>query len=521
MSETMSTMTNGDETTEVGAPVVAEASAPAPVAEASVAARDTVAEPIAPERPAAGDVVATARRAFDTGRTKPRAWRAAQLKALRTMLVDHEAELAAALHADLGKSANEAWVTETGFLVREIDHTLRHLRAWTAPRRVPVPLSLAPGRAKVVREPLGVVLVIAPWNYPLQLCLAPLIGALAAGNAVVLKPSEVAPATSAALARLVPEHLDREAVHVVEGAVPETTALLAERFDHIFYTGNGTVGRIVLEAAAVHLTPVTLELGGKSPAYVADDADLQVTARRLVWGKFTNAGQTCVAPDYVIASQQTLEELKPLLVAAIRETFGEDPSTSSDYGRIVDARHFERLTGLIDADRVLSGGRSDAATRYIEPTIVEVAADGSDGADGAADPVMRDEIFGPVLPLVPVADLDAAIALVNSRDKPLALYVFTPSTAVRERFVRETSSGAIGFNIPLAHLAVPDLPFGGVGASGMGAYHGERSVEVFSHTKAVLTMPTRPDTTALIRPPFTRFKEQVIDRVVAPRRRRR
>ena len=461
------------------------------------------------------EVVATARRAFETGRTKARSWRVAQLKALRVLLVDHEAEIAQALHADLGKSANEAWVTETGFLVREIDHTLRHLRAWTAPRRVPVPLSLAPGRARVVREPLGVVLVIAPWNYPLQLCLAPLVGALAAGNAVVLKPSEHAPATSALLARLVPEHLDPEAVHVVEGGVPETTALLAERFDHIFYTGNGTVGRIVLEAAAVHLTPVTLELGGKSPAYVADDADLPVTARRLVWGKFTNAGQTCVAPDYVIASAQTLEKLKPQLVEAIRETFGDDPSASPDYGRIVDGRHFERLTGLFDAEHVVSGGRSDAATRYLEPTLVEVA-----DPDDPNQAVMRDEIFGPVLPLVPVADLDAAIALVNRRDKPLALYVFTPSTAVRERFVRETSSGAIGFNIPLAHLAVPDLPFGGVGASGTGAYHGERSVELFSHTKSVLAMPTRPDTTAWIRPPFTRFKAQIVDRVVAPGRRR-
>ncbi|MGO4597825.1 aldehyde dehydrogenase family protein [Terrabacter sp. 2RAF25] len=518
MSETMSTTSGTADAGSISSGDSTESRSPAAAGDATGAtsATERVLTPPAETRPTAPhEVVLTARRAFDTGRTKARAWRAAQLKALRVLLVDHEAEIASALHADLGKSATEAWVTETGFLVREIDHTLRHLRAWTAPRRVPVPLSLAPGRARVVREPLGVVLVIAPWNYPLQLSLAPLVGALAAGNAVVLKPSEHAPATSALLARLVPEHLDPDAVHVVEGAVPETTALLAERFDHIFYTGNGAVGRIVMEAAAVHLTPVTLELGGKSPAYVADDADLPVTARRLVWGKFTNAGQTCVAPDYVIGSAETLEKLKPLLVEAIRETFGDDPARSPDYGRIVDSRHFERLTGLLDAEHVVSGGRSDAPTRYLEPTLVDVSDPDSDEA------VMRDEIFGPVLPLVAVADLDGAIALVNRRDKPLALYVFTPSTTVRERFVRETSSGAIGFNIPLAHLAVPELPFGGVGASGMGAYHGERSVEVFSHDKAVLTMPTRPDTTAWIRPPFTRFKEQVIDRVVAPGRRRR
>src|SRR6476619_354382 len=235
---------------------------------------ETVRETRAAGTPA--EVVARARGAFERGVTKPRQWRVAQLRALRTLLVEHEHEVAAALHADLGKSATEAWVTETGFVVREIDHTLRHLRAWTAPRRVRVPLSLAPGRAKIVREPLGVVLVIAPWNYPVQLCLAPLVGALAAGNAVVLKPSEVAPATSALLARLLPEYLDRSAVQVLEGGVPETSARLAARFDHIFYTGNGTCGRIVLEAAARHLTPVTLELGGKSPAYVADDADLAV-----------------------------------------------------------------------------------------------------------------------------------------------------------------------------------------------------------------------------------------------------
>lgn len=468
-------------------------------------------------RPASpADVVAAARRAFDGGVTKPRQWRVSQLRALRTLLVEHEHEVAAALHADLGKSATEAWVTETGFVVREIDHTLRHLRAWTAPRRVRVPLSLAPGRAKVVREPLGVVLVIAPWNYPVQLCLAPLVGALAAGNAVVLKPSEVAPATSALLARLLPMYLDTSAVHVVEGAVPETTELLAQRFDHIFYTGNGVVGRIVLEAATRHLTPVTLELGGKSPAYVADDADLRVTAQRLVWGKFTNAGQTCVAPDYVLASRSTLEALKPLLVEAIRAAFGPDPSTSPDYGRIIGSRHFDRLIALIDPTRVVSGGRSDASTRYLEPTVVDVV-----DADDPQELVMRDEIFGPLLPLVAVDGLDAAVDFVNRRDKPLALYVFTTSDVVRRRFERDTSSGGLAFNVPLAHLAVPGLPFGGVGPSGTGAYHGERSVELFSHAKSVFSLPTRPDLTVWVRPPFSSAKEQVIRRLAVPGRRRR
>ena len=297
----------------------------------------------------------------------------------------------AALESDLGKSAVESWLTETGLVVSEIDHTLKNLRRWLAPRRVSVPLRVLPGTAQIVREPLGVVLVIAPWNYPVLLTLTPLVGVLAAGNAAVVKPSEVAPATSAVLARLLAQHLDAEAVHVVEGAVPETTALLAERFDHIFYTGNGAVGRIVLEAAARHLTPVTLELGGKSPAFVDDGVDLEATAQRIVWGKFTNAGQTCVAPDYVLATRQTLDALKPLLVKAIRDSYGDDPSGSPDYGRIVNGRHLDRLTGLIDPAQVVTGGDSNPSTRYLAPTVL----------DGVSfdDPVMADEIFGPVLPL--------------------------------------------------------------------------------------------------------------------------
>ena len=458
-------------------------------------------------------VVARARRAFDSGRTKPYAWREAQLRALRRLVVDHESEIASALESDLGKSAVESWLTETGLVVSEIDHTLKNLRRWLAPRRVPVPLRVLPAKAQIVREPLGVVLVIAPWNYPVLLTLTPLIGALAAGNAVVVKPSEVAPAASAVLARLIGRHLDPEAVHVVEGAVPETTALLAERFDHIFYTGNSAVGRIVLEAAAKHLTPVTLELGGKSPTFVDDGVDLEATAQRIVWGKFTNAGQTCVAPDYVLATRHTLDALKPLLVKAIRDSYGDEPSGSPDYGRIVNSRHLERLCRLVDPAQVVTGGDSNPSTRYLAPTVL----------DGVSfdDPVMAEEIFGPVLPLVEVSGVDEAIEVVNRRDKPLALYVFTSNPDTRRRFVRDTSSGAIGVNIPLAHLAVPELPFGGVGMSGMGAYHGEFSVELFSHAKAVLRQPLRPDSTVVVRPPITAAKRRLIDRLVFPGSRRR
>ncbi|MFC8949577.1 aldehyde dehydrogenase family protein [Streptomyces rochei] len=434
----------------------------------------------APERPA--DVVARLRATFRTGRTKPVEWRTGQLCRLRALLTENGSELEAALHADLGKSAAEAQRTEIGFTVREIDHTLDHLADWLRPEPAPVPAHLgADATAWTQYDPLGVVLVIAPWNYPAQLLLAPVVGALAAGNAVVAKPSELAPATSAALARLLPRYLDTDAVAVVEGGIPETTALLVERFDHIFYTGNGTVGRIVMRAAAEHLTPVTLELGGKSPAFVDRDADLDTVAARLVAGKFLNAGQTCVAPDYVLTDPETAAALESALVRAVEAQYGTDPARSTEYARIVNERHFDRLTGLLDSGRVVVGGGSDRSRKYLAPTVL---------ADVAPDaPVMREEIFGPILPIVTVPGLDEAIDFVNDRDKPLALYVFSESDGTRERFAAETSSGGLGYGLPLAHLTVSDLPFGGVGESGMGNYHGRYSIETFSHRKAVLKKP--------------------------------
>ncbi|WLW57732.1 aldehyde dehydrogenase family protein [Streptomyces sp. YU58] len=433
-----------------------------------------------PEQPA--DVVARLRATFRTGRTKPVEWRTTQLRRLREMLTENGADLAAALHADLGKSSTEAFRTEIDFTVREIDHTLDHLADWLRPESAPVPAHLGgDARAWTQYDPLGVVLVIAPWNYPLQLLLAPVVGALASGNAVVAKPSELAPATSAAVARLLPAYLDTDAVAVVEGGIPETTALLAERFDHIFYTGNGTVGRIVMRAAAEHLTPVALELGGKSPAFVDREADLDVVADRLVRGKFLNAGQTCVAPDYVLTDPATAAALEPALVRAVEAVFGTDPSASGEYGRIVNERHFDRLTGLLDSGRTVVGGDSDRTVKYLAPTVLADVAPES--------PVMREEIFGPILPIVTVPGLDEAIDFINDRDKPLALYVFTESDGTRARIAAETSSGAIGYGLPLAHLTVSDLPFGGVGESGMGSYHGRYSIETFSHRKAVLEKP--------------------------------
>ncbi|MFF4586066.1 aldehyde dehydrogenase family protein [Streptomyces sp. NPDC001388] len=432
-----------------------------------------------PEQPA--ELVTRLRATFRSGRTKPVAWRTEQLHRMRTLLTEQGETFAAALHADLGKSSTEAYRTEIDFVVREIDHTLERLDGWLRPEPAPVPAFIGGASAWTQYDPLGVVLVIAPWNYPAQLLLAPVAGALAAGNAVVAKPSELAPATSAALARLVPRYLDTDAVAVVEGGVPETTALLKQRFDHILYTGNGTVGRVVMAAAARHLTPVTLELGGKSPAFVDQGTDLDTVAARLAAGKFLNAGQTCVAPDYVLTDPETAPALEAALVKAIEGLYGSDPAASPEYGRIVNERHFDRLTALLDSGRPATGGVYDRATKYIAPTVLaEVSPDA---------PVMQEEIFGPILPIVEVAGLDEAIGFINDRDKPLALYAFTASDTTRERLAAETSSGGLGFGLPLAHLTISDLPFGGVGESGMGSYHGRYSIETFSHRKAVLAEP--------------------------------
>lgn len=452
------------------------------------------------------DVVKRLRAAFDAGRTRPVEWRRRQLERLAAMLHEREDELVAALHADLGKPAIEAYVTDIAFTRAEIDYTLKHLDAWLRPARVSLPVKQQPGRASVRREPLGVALIIGPWNYPVQLVLAPLVGALAAGNCAVLKPSEVSAHTAHALARIVPEYLDQDCVVVIEGGVPETQTLLAERFDHIFYTGNGTVGRVVMEAAARHLTPVTLELGGKSPVIIDRRANLSVAARRIAWGKFLNAGQTCVAPDYVLVDHEIEQPLLDELRAAVHEFYGPDPRHSPDYGRIVTDRHFARLTGLLEGGGTVElGGDADERDRYLAPTLLT-------HVDPTA-PIMGEEIFGPLLPVLPVRDVDEAIAFVNERDKPLALYVFTEESAVAERVLAETSSGGACVNATMLHLAVPGLPFGGVGPSGTGAYHGRATFETFSHAKSVLAKPTRLDPKVAY-PPYSRWKQRLLRRFV-------
>ncbi len=471
-------------------------------------ATDTTPPPVAATPPATPDLdaeglVARLRATFDSGKTRSLEWRRSQLKAMRKMLTEREAELQQALRADLGKPSLEAYGTDIGFTINEIDYTLRRLRRWTRAKRVSTPLSTKPARGRIIPEPLGVVLVIAPWNYPVQLSLAPMVGAIAAGNCVVLKPSEVVPHTSNALAHFIPEYLDPEAIAVVEGAVPETKALLAQRFDHIFYTGNGKVGRVVMEAASRNLTPVTLELGGKSPVIIDDSADLEVAARRITWGKFLNAGQTCIAPDYVLVPRAKEDHFIELVRRCVFDFYGNEPQASPDYARIVNDQHFKRLTGLLGSGKAVVGGEHDKATRYVAPTVLR-------GADPES-PIMQEEIFGPILPVIPVDSVDEAITFVNERDKPLALYVFSKDGAVTDRVLQRTSSGGVCVNATLFHVAAPELSFGGVGESGMGAYHGKASFDVFSHMKPVLKKANKPDPD-LAYPPYTEKKEKLVRR---------
>ncbi|WP_131105286.1 aldehyde dehydrogenase family protein [Ornithinimicrobium sufpigmenti] len=436
------------------------------------------------------------------------------LAALRRLVVEHEDEINAAVTADVGKPALEVRLTETWTTVQEIDHLVAHLDRWTAPRPVSVPVTLQPASARIQLQPKGVVLVIAPWNYPVQLLLTPLAGALAAGNTAVLKPSEVTPRVAALLTRLVPQHLPPEVVQVVTGGVPETTALLEQRFDHIVFTGSTEVGKVVMRAAAEHLTPVTLELGGKSPAFVDATMDADVVARRLAWGKFTNAGQTCIAPDYVLVTPEAREPLLTALEEAVRAFFGADPRTSTDLGRIVNGRHHDRLVGLLDGHggEVVVGGEHDAQDRhYVAPTVI---------ADpDPSSPLMQEEIFGPILPVVTVADAEAGVEFVRAREHPLALYVFSSDEQVRRTFEQRTTSGGMTIGAPLLHIVAPDLPFGGVGASGMGAYHGRASVEEFSHHRSVLVKPGTPDTLGVVYPPHPGWKRAAITRLMAPLRR--
>jgi len=423
------------------------------------------------------------------------------------MLKQEETRFAKALTADVGKPAIEGFATDIAVTATEIAYMAKHTAKWAKPRKVSLPISSRPGKGYVVPEPLGVALVIAPWNYPVQLLLAPVAAAIAAGNTVVAKPSELAPATSAALAELIPRYCDPEAIAVVEGDASVSTALLAERFDHIFFTGSTRIGRVVMEAAAKNLTPVTLELGGKSPVLVDDSANIEVTGRRLAWGKWLNAGQTCVAPDYVLVTEARRDELVESIKTAFAEFSGGDTRATDDYARIVTERHARRLQGLL-ADHggtVAVGGATEPEARFVEPTVI-VDPDPSSA-------LMTEEIFGPILPVITVESMDDAIEFVNGRDKPLALYVFADDGSVADKVIEQTSSGGACVNHVVLHLTPPELPFGGVGPSGTGRYHGRSGFDTFSNMRSVLRKKSTPDPKILY-PPYTSLKQKLIRRFV-------
>jgi acyl-CoA reductase-like NAD-dependent aldehyde dehydrogenase len=461
-------------------------------------------ETVQPPAPDVAAVVQTLHDAFDSGLTRDLAWRKSQLAALERMMVENEAEIAEALKADLGKPFGEACTAEIDFVRKEAAHAQKHLRRWTRPQRTASPIAIQPGKSVIETAPYGVTLIIGAWNYPFQLVLAPLVGAIAAGNCAVIKPSEMAAQSSALLKQLVARYLDPRAFTVVEGDADVSTALLAQKFDLIFYTGGERVGRVVMAAAARHLTPVVLELGGQNPCIVDETADLAVAARRIVWGRFLNAGQICVAPDHVYVAASVEARLLEELKRAVTAMFGPDPKQSPDYGRIINPRHAARLQALLADGRAVTGGVADIDACYVAPTILtEVSADA---------PVLAEEIFGPILPVLPYETLDAPLAAINARSPALALYAFTRDKATADRIIASTRSGSVTINDVVVFMANPNLPFGGVGASGMGAYHGRYSFETFSHRRAVLRRGFALDASVRY-PPFTRSKLALLRRV--------
>ncbi|WP_167143107.1 aldehyde dehydrogenase family protein [Canibacter zhoujuaniae] len=460
------------------------------------------------------------RTAFDSGVTRPLKWRLKQITQIEKMVKKHRHEWEAALHADLGKAGVDAHLTEISQVLGEISHTRKHLASWMRDTKAKTPLTLAPGRSWVRHDPLGVVLIISPWNYPLQLQLSPLVGAFAGGNTVVLKPSEVASHTEKLVAKLVPQYFDRSVVQVITGGPEVVSQAIAQKPNHVFFTGSTPVGKIIAEQCGKHLIPTTLELGGKSPTYVHKDANLKTAARRIVWGKFTNAGQTCVAPDHIYVHRKVAKEFTKLLVKEIKKQYGKAPHKSAHYGRIITEKHAQRLNDLIvdglafgsaaggakknSRPQLLCGGNTDVANRYIDPTVITGVTEDN--------PLMAEEIFGPILPVITVRNFAEAAAKINLRPQPLAFYVFAKSRKLLSEAVDTVSSGGVAINAPLVHLATPYLPFGGVGESGLGNYHGKWSFETFTHERAVLKKNNCPDTIKLIAAPVGRVSESIIRR---------
>lgn len=431
------------------------------------------------------DAFLTQKEYFQSGATLPLEFRLAQLRSLYRGIKRFEPQILEALRSDLGKSAEESYMSEIGMCLTEIRHTARHLREWSRPQRVPTPLMHFPGSSRIVREPRGVCLIIAPWNYPFLLAVGPMISAIAAGNCVTLKPSEYAPATAAVLEKMLDVCFEGRFCRTVTGGAEVSAAETARPYDMIFFTGSTAVGRKVMAAAAQNLTPVVLELGGKSPCIVDETADLPVAAARIIWGKCLNSGQTCVAPDYVLVARSRKDALIREMQKAICRFYGEDPCENSAYPRIVSERHFDRLAAMLPEDPAV-GGRVDRESLKIEPTLIETTLNDH-------SPLMTEEIFGPLLPIVPYDNIHEALGYILSRPRPLALYLFSRNRKLQRRVVETIPFGGGCINDTISHITTPYLPFGGTGDSGMGAYHGRCGYETFTHAKSILSKPFRPD----------------------------
>ena len=449
----------------------------------------------------AEQIVARQRAYFATGATLPTSFRRQALDNLRVSILRHENDINDALMQDLGKSPSETYMCETGMTLAELSYMRSHLSHWARRHHVLTPLAQFPSDSFTVREPYGVTLILSPWNYPFMLCMEPLIGALAAGNCCVLKPSAYSPATSAVIRTIVAECFPPEYVTVVEGGRAENQALLEQRFDYIFFTGGVNVGREVMRKAAEHLTPVSLELGGKSPCVVTADARIDLAAKRIAFGKLLNCGQTCVAPDYVLVDRRVKDELVAALIRHMTAMVGEDATKNNEYVHMVNEKHFDRVLGLIDPAKVVFGGRSDRATLRIAPTILDNVT--------VEDAVMGEEIFGPVLPILTYDNLDEAVAFINDRPHPLALYLFSEDRAVQQRFLDAVPFGGGCINDTIIHLATSRMGFGGVGQSGMGSYHGKKSFDTFSHEKSIVKKSTLIDLPVRYAP-YSRLKDRLL-----------
>ncbi|WP_366185769.1 aldehyde dehydrogenase [Flavobacterium ovatum] len=419
---------------------------------------------------------------FNSNQTKEVSFRIEQLQKIKSVLKAHEDQMYTAIYEDFGKSKFDTYSAEFSLLYHEINIFIKNIKSWSKRKRVATGMANFPAKSYIIPEPLGVTLVIGAWNYPYQLSLLPAITAIAAGNTVMIKPSELPSRTAAVMAKIINENFPAHFLHVVEGGVETTTELLNHRFDKIFFTGSIPVGRIIYQAAAKLLTPVTLELGGKSPTFVLADADLKMTAKRIVWAKFFNAGQTCVAPDYILVEKKIEAEFLKMLAATITEFYDLKNGLTENYVQIVNDKNFDRLVKLIDCDKLYFGGETDAAKRLIHPTILQnVSFD---------DPVMEDEIFGPILPVLSFTDVDHAIAAVKQRPKPLSCYIYGKDRTLIDKILNEVSFGGGAVNDSIMHLSNSNMPFGGVGFSGMGSYHGKFGFDTFSHYKSILDKPT-------------------------------